>query len=93
MKESYLEKRCCAYAEKEHGVISYKIYSSAGAPDRIFLYKGRAIFIEFKKEGGKVSSLQKYCHDKLRKDGFKVFVIDDFDVFKNLITFWVDKKC
>lgn len=49
----------------------------SGLPDRLCLLPGGVIFfIEVKSTGKKASPIQKLIHRKLRKLGFKVYVID-----------------
>jgi len=45
-----------------------------GIPDLMCLRKGVTMFIEVKQVGGKLSEIQKYRHEEIRKQGFKVKV-------------------
>lgn len=56
-----------------------------GVPDFCILYQGQTLFIEFKKLGEKPNDTQKIIHDKIRKCGHTVSVVDDFDFFKDII--------
>ena len=48
-----------------------------GLPDRMCLFPGHKIaFVELKTTGKKPKRIQAYIHDKLRKLGFRVEVID-----------------
>lgn len=48
-----------------------------GLPDRMCLFPGHKIaFVELKTTGKKPKRIQAYMHDKLRKLGFRVEVID-----------------
>lgn len=48
-----------------------------GLPDRLCLLpEGRCFFVELKQEGQKPKKIQKYVHEKLRKLGFEVKIID-----------------
>ena len=48
-----------------------------GLPDRMCLFPGHKIaFVELKTTGKKPKRIQTYMHDKLRKLGFRVEVID-----------------
>jgi hypothetical protein len=55
-----------------------------GAPDRLFMRPGRAVFIEFKDPEGELEDLQEREIDRMRKAGLEVYVIDSiqdgFDV-------------
>jgi len=77
MLEKRIEKASVKAAE-QRGWLSYKFSSPAcrGVPDRIFIKNGRAVFIEYKREGGayKVTALQEYTHNKMREHGAEVHV-------------------
>lgn len=60
--ESRIQKKVVDYARKK-GAVAIKVTTlgargSAGWPDYLFLYEGKALFIEFKREGGKLTPLQ-----------------------------------
>ena len=48
--EKDIEAKVCLYA-RDKGMLTYKFTSPARAavPDRMFIYKGRVFFIEFKR--------------------------------------------
>lgn len=50
-----------------------------GCPDSWFFRKGRIIIIEFKAPKKRPNLQQSREHDRLRKVGFEVFVIDDYE--------------
>ena len=77
--ESNLEQKVVEYSN-ERGVLSLKlnVLGRVGWPDRLFLYKGRVLFIEFKRQGEKPRKLQEYVHNQLRNQGFCVVVVDNF---------------
>ena len=52
-------------------------------PYKIFLKKGRIVFVEFKQPGGKLSPLQIRQIKKLRLQGFTVLVVDSIEEFKH----------
>lgn len=57
-----------------------------GLPDRLCLFPGSKIaFVELKTTGEKPKKIQLYMHDKIRKLGFKVFVIDSVQQVKDFI--------
>ena len=57
-----------------------------GLPDRMCLFPGsRIIFVELKTTNQKPRPLQLAMHDKLRKLGFRVEVIDTVEQVVNLI--------
>ena len=63
---------------KEHGweqrKVSYE--GRAGAPDRLLLAPGFHCFIEFKAPGMLPRPIQEKEHERLRKAGFIVYVLD-----------------
>jgi hypothetical protein len=87
-EESKLEKKCREWAYTKFAISSIKL-GTAGLPDRMFLRRGKVIFIEFKAEGKKARALQKLSHQQLDALGFAVHVVDDFNAFKILICQWV----
>jgi hypothetical protein len=90
--EKDIEKRVCDYA-RELGVIPYKFTSPnrAAVPDRMFVFKGRIWFIEFKRFGQKATEPQLREHARLQAQQFDVYVIDDVEVGKAIIDFEVGK--
>ena len=78
MLEKQIETKVCDYA-KSKGVLAYKFTSPARAavPDRMFIYKGRVFFIEFKREGQKPTPAQEREHNRMRQHEINVFVVDN----------------
>ncbi len=78
MLEKQIEQKVCDYA-KSKGVLAYKFTSPARAavPDRMFIYKGRVFFIEFKREGQKPTPAQEREHNRMRQHEINVFVVDN----------------
>lgn len=78
MMESSIEKKVCEFA-KRHGVLSVKLAgpNDRGKPDRMFLYNGRVVFIEFKAPGKKPTPLQERWIDTLRALGFSANYVDN----------------
>lgn len=62
-----------------HGIIVLKLnlIGNTGWPDRVFLYKGMMVFIEFKRPGEKLRRNQPARVASLRDAGFIVGVFDD----------------
>lgn len=50
-----------------------------GWPDRLMLWRGGVMFIEYKRPGQRPTSLQQHIHQQLRHLGFEVRVYDDAD--------------
>jgi len=84
--EAKIERAVCKWA-KEQGCIVVKMTSpgSRGIPDRLFMRKGKVLFLEFKAPGKKPTKLQ----DKWIRDLFlteiPAFWIDDDGDAKRLI--------
>ena len=87
--ESSIERAVAEYG-KRTGWVSIKLSTSgprgaAGWPDRLFLRGGQAVFIEFKRPGGKVTPLQASRHTQLLDAGCFVFVVDDVNRGKGIL--------
>lgn len=84
--EKQIEAKVCDYA-KELGLGVYKFTSPARAavPDRMFIYKGRVFFIEFKREGQKPTFAQEREHNRMRQHQINVFVVDNVEQGKSTI--------
>lgn len=63
-----------------------------GVSDLIFLWQGSVYFIEMKNEVGKQSKNQQKWQDLVQQQGFKYFIIKDFDSFKELIELIMDSN-
>jgi len=90
MRESAIERPCCNWAKSTYGIMAIKLVNLIGIPDRILLYNGQVIFIEFKAPGEEPRPAQLFMHTKLRSLGFSVYVIDNRDQFKVLIKNWIE---
>lgn len=78
IRESTIENAVVRYAKKQ-GVRSIKLAGShdRGKPDRQFLYKGRSMFMEMKRPGGKPTELQLKWQRELTQEGFTSLIIDN----------------
>ena len=87
MRESKIEKDCVTWA-KAQGWLSYKFSSPSnrGVPDRIFLKRGKTVFVEFKTPTGVISPLQVRQIEKIKSYDFKVFVIHSLEGFQIAFT-------
>lgn len=73
---------------KSLGGMCLKLLSAhiSGLPDRLCLFPGGTLlFVEVKSTGQKPKRIQKYIHERLRKLGFDVEVIENTDQLKELI--------
>lgn len=81
--ENYLKKEV-----EKHGGLCLKFISASmrGLPDRIVLFSGgRILFVELKVPGKKPRAEQLRLHERLKKLGVKVYVIDSKEKVKGLI--------
>ncbi|MBS6475370.1 MAG: VRR-NUC domain-containing protein [Clostridiales bacterium] len=87
MLETEIERRMVQEVKKRGG-LCYKFVSPSnpGVPDRIIITpEARVIFVELKTEIGRLSNLQKWQRDEMRKRGADVRVIKGWDAAKALI--------
>jgi hypothetical protein len=78
--EAKVEYKVTQYA-RERGVLYYKFTSPQhrAVPDRLFIYLGRVLFIEFKAPGKKLTPLQEREHRMLAEQGMVVLVVDSVE--------------
>lgn len=69
--ETRLRDKC-----KQIGAFCLKNTGMNGIPDRLIIYKGKHIFVELKRPGGKPRPLQIAVMEKLRAAGAIAIVID-----------------
>lgn len=87
MNEKQLERKCCRIAES-HGWLALKMISPnrVGVPDRVMVGPGgHIIWIEFKKEGGRLSPVQDRTITKFAKLGHGVFVVNSVKLFETVM--------
>ena len=86
MRESTIERAVCAYA-KSKGCLTLKLsgQNQKGQPDRMFLYHGRVMFIEFKAPGKRPTALQARWLERLTEHTFAATFCDDIAAGKRLI--------
>ena len=80
MLEKDIERKVCEYARSK-GCLAYKFTSPnrAAVPDRLFIYKGRVWFIEFKAPGARATKPQLREHNILATHYLDVFVVDNVE--------------
>jgi hypothetical protein len=86
--EKDIERKVCLFA-KQLGMLVYKFTSPsrASVPDRLFiLLGGNIFFVEFKRRGQKPTAAQTVEIEKIRKQGVQVYVIDDVDAGRCIIS-------
>lgn len=87
VRENTVERRFNLLARR-HGGLSLKWVSPGrlGVPDRLlFMPGGRLYLVELKRPGGKPRASQNAMFAKLEKRGFHVWVVDDPDMFFDMI--------
>lgn len=85
--EKDIERKVCDYA-KSLGILVYKFTSPSrrSVPDRMFITPtGVVFFVEFKRKGEKPTPSQQVEIEKIRKNGIKVFIIDNVEMGRELM--------
>ena len=75
MLEKEIEKKVCQKATSLGWFNTKFLSTTRGFPDTIHFRKGITVCIEFKRNGGRLSALQKKRISKLRECGIPTFVI------------------
>jgi hypothetical protein len=84
--ESAIEQNVSRYAETlGMMVLKLNVIGSRGWPDRLYMYQGRTLFIEFKRLKAKPEKAQEYIHAKLRNQGFHVTVVDNVKQGRDIV--------
>ena len=95
MREKKIEQKLVT-AVKKHGGICPKFVSPGfdGMPDRLVLLSfGRFAFVEVKAPGEKPRPLQLARHGRLRKLGYRVYVLNDVNQIERMICEIGGGKC
>ena len=83
--ESKIERDCKLIAEN-YGCILLKIQGVKGFPDRLLVGPhGQIMWMEFKKEGGTMSPIQKHIQMKMMRMGHRVEEVDSKQLFMGLL--------
>lgn len=88
--EGSIEDAVVGYA-KSKGVICRKMNGMGNRswPDRMFLYKGTILFIEFKRQGLLPTPLQANMMEQLQKAGFSARCADSVELGRVIINDWL----
>lgn len=80
MNESTIERTVTLYA-KRAGWVSMKLSgpNDRGKPDRMYLRRGVAVFIEFKAPGKLPTALQQRWLQEIREQGFSAACVNNFE--------------
>lgn len=86
-REKKIEKRLldgCRAA----GMLCFKFTSPSrgGVPDRVVVSPGGTVFVELKRPGEKPTKRQAVTHEKIRRFGGEVFVVDSADSVDAFLT-------
>jgi hypothetical protein len=86
-RESTVERYLVNRVQKLGGMaIKLNPIGMAGLPDRLVLLPdAKIIFAEVKRPGGQPRKLQTVIHNRLRKLGFRVEVVDNNDRVKEIL--------
>jgi len=90
--EAATERRSCALVKFYKG-LAIKLANPfmRNLPDRLMLLPGAVIlFVEFKAPGKKPNEGQREMHERIRKLGFTVLVIDDYGWFQSRLKLYVE---
>lgn len=75
--EDVVERTVCNRAEMDGWLVrKLRWIGRRAAPDRLFIKRGRVVFIEFKSPGLRPNALQLREIDRLKAAGVEVYVID-----------------
>jgi hypothetical protein len=88
MSEQELQSKCIKYAKlKGWYVLKVIKCNVSGFPDCTLFKDGITIFVEFKSENGKQSELQKYQQIQLENQGFKYYLVNNLNYFKEIVIY------
>ena len=90
MKEKAFENKIKAYLKQQgawHVKYFANAYTKSGIPDLICCVNGKFLAIEVKAEHGRVSELQNYQIEQIKKSGGQAMIVypKDFDEFKKIV--------
>ena len=85
--EKIIERKLVELTRLNGGIcIKLLTYQFIGLPDRLCLFpNGKIVFVELKSTGRKPRKIQISVHNKLRKLGFRVEVIDTIEEVERII--------
>lgn len=85
-RETPIERKVCEYA-KTLGIRAHKLQGigNDNMPDRIFTYRGYALYVEFKQAGGTVRPGQLIVAKHLAEEHHPTALIDNADEGKALL--------
>lgn len=84
-RESKVERDACSEA-KENGWLVYKLTGHRGIPDRLFIRRGRVVFIEFKAPGQKPTAQQRKRIKEMCDAGVEAYVSDSTEGARRILS-------
>lgn len=88
MSEQELQSKCIKHAKlKGWYVLKVIKCNISGYPDCTLFKDGITIFVEFKSENGTQSELQKYQQKLLENQGFKYYLVNNLNYFKEILVY------
>ena len=88
MSEQELQSKCIKYAKlKGWYVLKVIKCNISGYPDCTLFKDGITIFVEFKSANGIQSELQKYQQIQLENQGFKYYLVNNLNYFKEIVVY------
>jgi hypothetical protein len=88
MLESKLQASCIKYAKSKGWYVLKVIKCNvSGYPDCTLFKDGQTIFVEFKSDKGIQSELQKYQQIQLENQGFKYYLVNNLNYFKEILVY------
>lgn len=80
--EAYFRRQC-----RLHGLLPLKFVSPArnGVPDRVVITPAGTVFVELKRPGEQPTRLQSAVHQKMRRFGAEVHVLDSVPAVDNFV--------
>jgi hypothetical protein len=88
MLENKLQASCIKYAKlKGWYVLKVIKCNISGFPDCTLFKDGITIFVEFKSDKGIQSELQKYQQIQLENQGFKYYLVNNLNYFKEIVVY------
>ena len=88
MLESKLQASCLKYAKSKGWYVLKVIKCNiSGFPDSVLFKDGQTIFVEYKAINGIQSELQKYQQKLLENQGFKYYLVNNLNYFKEIVVY------
>ena len=88
MSEQELQSKCIKYAKSQGWYVLKVIKCNvSGFPDSVLFKDGQTIFVEYKAINGTQSELQKYQQIQLENQGFKYFLVNNLNYFKEILVY------